>query len=400
MAHKQMLVSALSRALAARVVVANITIGTKGFLGYLKALGGSNVIKIVPSTSDASPSAEGRGTGKSPVSGTGRSLKVVCGAHTSYLTEGAWIKDGTPSAKGLRGGTSLTLCEVRVSPSTAVKPNIGANELAHALNRVLPFTSTDANRQIQQCVNVEANEGKLVLVATDGFSLADVSLPYDEGEGNALIDRDTLRGVANALKRANRVKVGFEPSGDKLDGMSLLVETELIRYKWQSAEGTFPEWRKLIPAEFAVSAQFDTQEAVRAVNALKALINAKGYGIDLAIGNGKVVLSDADGKGTAELPADTTGDGKTRIDGKYLIQSLKACGGMVEFGLNNGYSPMQFRSNGYRVIVMPMVTDEARAQAEKDRKAKAEQATSETPAVTTEKPSKAVAEGEAHKPKP
>jgi hypothetical protein len=61
-AHKALLVSALSRALAARVVVANITIGTKGFLGYLKALGGSNVIKIVPSTSDAS---ESRGTGKS-----------------------------------------------------------------------------------------------------------------------------------------------------------------------------------------------------------------------------------------------------------------------------------------------------------------------------------------------
>jgi DNA polymerase III sliding clamp (beta) subunit (PCNA family) len=274
---------------------------------------------------------------------------------------------------------------------------------------VLPFTSTDANRQIQQCVSVEAKEGKLVLVATDGFSLADVSLPYDEGEGNALIDRDTLRGVANALKRANRVKVGFEPSirqaqdksGDKLDGMSLLVETELIRYKWQSAEGTFPEWRKLIPAEFAVSAQFDTQEAVRAVNALKALINAKGYGIDLVIGNGKVVLSDADGKGTAELPADTTGEGKARIDGKYLIQSLKACGGMVEFGLNNGYSPMQFRSNGYRVIVMPMVTDEARAQAEKDRKAT-------VPPPTTEKPTEkvtAVAEAEAiakahNKPKP
>ena len=81
------------------------------------------------------------------------------------------------------------------------------------------------------------------------------------------------------------------------------------------------------------------------------------------------MLSDADGMGTAELPADTSGEGRTRIDGKYLMQSLKACGGMVEFALNNGYSPMQFRSNGCRVVVMPMVTDEARAQAEKDIKA-------------------------------
>ena len=191
-AHKAMLVSALSRALAARVVVGNITIGTKGFLAYLKALGGSNVVKVIPATTQASST----GNASPDVSGqvASKGLKVVCGANTSYLTEGAWIKDGTSSGRGIRGGTPLTFCEVRVSPSTAVKPNIGANELAHALNRVLPFTSTDANRQIQQCVNVEAKEGKLVLVATDGFSLADVSLPYDEGEGNALIDRDIPQG--------------------------------------------------------------------------------------------------------------------------------------------------------------------------------------------------------------
>jgi len=45
-AHKATLVNALSRALADRVVLMDLTIGRKGLLGYLKALGGSNVIKI------------------------------------------------------------------------------------------------------------------------------------------------------------------------------------------------------------------------------------------------------------------------------------------------------------------------------------------------------------------
>ena len=45
-AHKAMLVSALSRALADRVMLMDLTIGRKGFVGYLKALGGSNVVKI------------------------------------------------------------------------------------------------------------------------------------------------------------------------------------------------------------------------------------------------------------------------------------------------------------------------------------------------------------------
>ncbi len=49
-----MLVNALSRALADRVVLMDITLGRKGLLGYLKALGGSNIVKVIPSIGSAS----------------------------------------------------------------------------------------------------------------------------------------------------------------------------------------------------------------------------------------------------------------------------------------------------------------------------------------------------------
>jgi len=55
-AHKALLVNALSRALADRVLLMDLTIGRKGLLGYLKALGGSNVVKVIPSTDSASGS--------------------------------------------------------------------------------------------------------------------------------------------------------------------------------------------------------------------------------------------------------------------------------------------------------------------------------------------------------
>ncbi len=35
-----------------------------------------------------------------------------------------------------------------------------------------------------------------------------------------------LRGIANALRRAKRVRISFEPSGKRL-----VIDTELIRYK-------------------------------------------------------------------------------------------------------------------------------------------------------------------------
>ncbi len=58
-AHKAMLVSALIRALADRVVLMDITLGRKGLLRYLKALGGSNIVKVIPSNGSASGSQAG-----------------------------------------------------------------------------------------------------------------------------------------------------------------------------------------------------------------------------------------------------------------------------------------------------------------------------------------------------
>ena len=76
-AHKAILVHALSRALAERVMLMDFTIGRKGFLAYLKSLGGSNVVKVVPSSNgDASG-----------LRVADKRLKVVCGANTSYLDD-------------------------------------------------------------------------------------------------------------------------------------------------------------------------------------------------------------------------------------------------------------------------------------------------------------------------
>jgi len=225
------------------------------------------------------------------------------------------------------------------------------------------------------CVNFVAKDGKLILVSADGFRLATISLDYADGEGQALVNRDELKGVVNALKRAKRVRVSFEQGGEQLTSNNLIIDTELVRYKWASVNGDYPDWQKLIPTEFNTFTSFDTIEAIKAVNALKALSDSKAYPIDLTIGDGKIVMANPDDKGQAELVADTDGEGKVRVDGQYLAQALKACGAMVEFKLTNAFSPMLFSANGYQLVVMPMLSDEANEQAKADREAKAEQPT-------------------------
>jgi len=350
--HKATLVNALSRVMAERLLLMDFTIGRKGFAGYIKALAGSNIVKIVPANGNASGSQV-----------TDKRLKVVCGANTSYLEDTAWVGDKT----------SMTFAEVKISPCNIVKPNIGSIELAEAFNRVLPFTATAENRPTLQCVLFVAGEAKLKLVSADGFRLAEVTLDFDEDiEGKVLIHRDELKGIAGALRKARRVRLGFEASGDTLDGMNLVIDTEAIRYKWRSAEGQFPDYEKLIPTEFNSYAHLDSQEAIKAVGALKAISdNSKDFPIDIAIGEGKMVMTSPDEKGEAIITADTDGQSYIRIDGKYLADVLRACGGMVDFKLTNAYSPMLFTIEGYQVIVMPMMSSKAKEQQEQDGQARA-----------------------------
>jgi hypothetical protein len=361
--HRQTLVNALSRALSERVMFLDFSFGRKGLLGYLRALAGSNIVKIVPASDGAS---ETQTIGQ-------KRLKVTCGSNTGYLEDSAWIGEKTP----------MSFCEVRISPNRTVKPNIGGLELSEALNRVLPFTAKEDNRPVLQCVLFQAKEGKLTMVSADGFRLAVVSLDY-EGEGEVLILRDDLRGIANALRKAHRVNLSFEASGESLDGTSLVIDTEITRYRWRGADGSFPDYEKLIPTEANVTAHLDTVEAGKAIGSLKVLADAKDYPIDLHL-NGGVVLSSPDDNGEITMPADIEGgEVKVRLDGAYLSEALKACGGMVDFKVTDGKSPILFAVDGYQLVVMPMLTNESQ---------KPEPAT-ESQAETEVEKSEAVAEAE------
>jgi hypothetical protein len=96
-----------------------------------------------------------------------------------------------------------------------------------------------------------------------------------------------------------------------------------------------------------------------AVNSLKALTDGKTYPIDLNIGSGKIILSSPDDKGQSELSAVTDGELKIRMDGDYLTEALKACGGMADIKFIDNKSPVLFSVDDYNLIVMPMLISES-----------------------------------------
>jgi len=360
-AHREALIKCLSAAQSARVALldGDVAIGRKGLLNYLKALGG-NFVKLIPSNGSASG-----------LRATDKGLRVVCGSHESFIPSEAWIGEKTP----------ISFCQVRVSPNNTVMPNISGIELAEALARVIPFASKDEKRPILQCIKVIQKDGKLTLIGSDGYRLAMVSLDFEDGEGEALINASELVGLIPALRKAKRIRLGFQNGGEKLDSKSLILDTELIRYKWQSEDGEYPDYEKVIPSEFQATATFDTKEASKASQSLTAIwfddsLKKEYRPITLTIGDGKVILEAKEDRGKAEIEADTSGEVRTAVSAKYLAQALKACGGMVELRASPPNSPMMFLVDGYRLVVMPMATeDTVRATKEAKGEAKGEATT-------------------------
>lgn len=340
--HLAILIMALTRALSDRVSLSGITVGRRGLLAYLKALGGSNTVKVVPS------SVSDKRT---------KGIKVACGQLVSTIPDSHWIDaEKTPMA----------LCEVKVSPKNTIIPNMGVTELADAVARALPFASRDSEKPIMSAVLFSAGEGKLSVVATDGVILSEQTLDFD-GEGEALISRDDLRGVASALRKAKRVRVSFTDT-------ELLIETDIIRYKWQGIDGNYPNYKKLIPTEHTCLAHFDTQEALGSVRALQALVGDKDATIDLTFADATVTFANPDGQGQTRMSADIDGEGYVRVNSTYLITALKSMVGMVDFALTKSTAPCLLSLDGLKAVVMPMLSEKAKTdtKAEKAEKAKAE----------------------------
>ena len=379
--HRERLVSALSRAQAPKVEVIGVTVGRKGLLNYLRLLGGSNIVKIVPSNGDASG-----------VRVAENGLKVVCGSNTSYLEDGAWLTEK------IRLGDT---CQIRVSPQNGVKPNLGGIELAEALSRVIPFAvGKKDERPVLQCIRFAQKEGKLTLASADGFRLAEATLDFEDGEGEALINAQDLKGIIPALKRAKRVKVGFEDTG--LDRKALVIDTEAIRYRWEGEMGTYPDYLKAIPTEFVAEARFDTREMLRAVASLGALFLDRDAPIILSIKDGVMRLYVKDEKGEAQIEALATGEAKIAVNARYLAQALKALGGMAELKVKSPSAPMVFSVDGYRHVLMPMFVGVGKKEEEGKSEREAEAPTEATEGKVPTEPAEAVAEGKVeteHKPK-
>lgn len=230
-----------------------------------------------------------------------------------------------------------------------VDPDAPSGEVkSDAFNRLVTqvarAASNDVARPVLTGVHLEAGDGRIVAAATDSYRLAVRELPWGaDTEATALVPARALTEAAKAGHEVGgAVTIVFEE-----DKASFLLGDR--RLTTQLIDGTFPNFRKLLPDGHETSVVVDRPALVDALQrvAVVALGQAntpvsltfEDGTVDLAAGNREL------GDAAEALPAEIDGPGLSiAFNPTYLLAGLDATGTeRIRIELRDGLKPAVLR---------------------------------------------------------
>lgn len=272
----------------------------------------------------------------------GEKVQIKSGGYTSSIN-GA-LADEFPELPG-------------IDEEKMVKINIGVEEFKAGLTQVMVAVSNDTTRPALTGVYFNTFNGALYLAATDGYRLTERKIVDKiDAEVMAIIPAASLRGVLGLLNDdMEEVEVLFDEAQVRFRLGDIEVTSKLV-------DGSFPDYRQLIPKETEISVELTKDELVR-VTKLAALF-AREVGGSIVCGTNaenKVFtlasVANELGENKSEIKADVDIDGKVTLNSRFLLDALNALDGKkVKFGFSNKLDPVLVNGENldYIHIVMPL----------------------------------------------
>jgi DNA polymerase-3 subunit beta len=233
------------------------------------------------------------------------------------------------------------------------------------INQVVFATASEDTRPVLTGVCAEFEEDTLTMAAADGFRLAVHKAPLVspvKDKVEVIIPGRSLSEL-NRLLADQKEPVEIAVSQNKSQVLFRMKDVELVS---QLIQGTFPNFRQLIPASYSTRAVISTPEFLRATKTA-AIFARDGSGIvrlqitpDGAAGKMSVsARSEQIGDNVGEIDAKVEGEAaKIAFNGKYLTDVLGVIHeGEIVLETTTPSSPGVIRPVGadnYVHIIMPM----------------------------------------------
>ncbi|MDP9405395.1 MAG: DNA polymerase III subunit beta [Actinomycetota bacterium] len=202
-----------------------------------------------------------------------------------------------------------------------------AEEFARTVAQVARAASGDDARPVLTGVSLEATAGALTAAATDSYRLAVRTVPWDQGaEHTALVPRRALEEARRSAELlGSEVRLVLEPTQVTFAFGDRRLTSRLI-------EGTFPNFRQLIPAGFERRLDVDRAELLEVVRRVAVVgdVNTAATPVTLHLTADTVRVTAGSGEvGQAEesLPGALDGEPlQIAFNPRYLTDGLDAAG--------------------------------------------------------------------------
>ncbi len=156
---------------------------------------------------------------------------------------------------------------------------------------------------------------------------------------------------------------GEEPVHITHDDQQVLFRVGEIELVSRLIDGAYPDYRKLIPNDFAVSATLSRDDFtnITKVSSLFARESAGSVTIKVDDASGQVSINSIAsqlGENTASAKAEVTGNGEVTLNSRYLLDALHVLAGdTVTFQFNGKLDPSLLtdpKNKDYKHVVMPL----------------------------------------------
>jgi len=236
--------------------------------------------------------------------------------------------------------------------------DIAAGDLRRLIEKTEFAISTEETRYYLNGIYLHVENGKLRGVATDGHRLALVDLDLPAGAADmsgVIIPRKTVGEIQRLLDGAEAVTVELSDSKIRVTCGDAVLTSKLI-------DGTFPDYRRVIPQGNDKTLEIDRAEFHAAIDRVATVSSEKGKATKLTLSKGNLDLSVTNpdsGSASEEVEAGYDAEPlEIGFNARYLLDIVAQIeGDTVVMDLDQAGSPTIIKSkdgNGALYVLMPM----------------------------------------------
>ncbi len=234
---------------------------------------------------------------------------------------------------------------------------IAAKTLKRGLQQTIIAASNDEARPVLTGVYLHTHGDSLYIVATDSYRLAEKNLGKTAEEVSLLIPVSAMQDL---LRIIGDLDEDIEITHDEQQVLFKAGDVELMT---RLVDGTYPDYRKLIPTEFTIQAQIKRSDFVNVTKVSSLFARESAGSVTLAVNEEEKSLhirsiASQLGENTSTADAKATGTGEITLNSKYLLDALGVMSGDdVELCFNGKVEPCVIREakeSDYTHIIMPL----------------------------------------------